>query len=505
MEPPPQIVILAIGAAEEGAEAVELDPLEHRRRAAGADRGRVRRRDAVDLDGIEFVEPLALQQRKGGNVVKRIAEIGEQHRAPVVLGQAAERGGDQYIGFGIDADQIAPFGDRVDPLRRAGVGGHVEPLEPLVALAFEIEAERGVDRAAHRLARRIGRIALCLDRGVEFAREEAQTPDAKAKVVGAEKGNRVGARARTALARNAVEPAAADFVPHGVAPVALMDVALGRCQPVDQRDQLLDHRRELEVAIGRIGEAGARRRLGLRLCAPAVEPRRGRGVEEEGRAEQRRHLLLDLDLHRIDDALHAADAPRHILDRLDAVADRLFARNFGQCAEDGRKKARRAPRFALACLARLAEADRSIIRLGIDIDEAPVDLAPRRPLLERRDRRTERRVGEHRPVDEHPVGRIGLASGRELDADEIGARQPGDTALFEHAVEFAQREGRKGAGKAGGRARRGGEAGDVVEPLARAAVLPEMHNQPVFLLGHARRTVERERHAVPRIVGHRDE
>lgn len=156
-------------------------------------------------------------------------------------------------------------------------------------------------------------------------------------------------------------------------------------------------------------------------------------------------------------------------------------------------------------LARLAEADRAIIGLGIDIDEAPVDLAPRRPLLERRDRRTERRVGEHRPVDEHPVGGIGLASGRKLDADEIRARRPGDTALFEHAVEFAQREGRKGAGKAGGRACRGGEAGDVVEPLARAAVLPEMHDQPVFLLGHARRTVERERHAVPRIVGHRDE
>src|SRR3546814_19299248 len=46
VEPPPQIIILAVGAAEEGAEAVELDPFQHRRRAAGADRGRVRRRAA---------------------------------------------------------------------------------------------------------------------------------------------------------------------------------------------------------------------------------------------------------------------------------------------------------------------------------------------------------------------------------------------------------------------------------------------------------------------------
>jgi hypothetical protein len=52
----PQIVVLAIGAAEEGAEAVELDALQvaaPRR----SDRGRVVRRDAVDLDGIESSSP----------------------------------------------------------------------------------------------------------------------------------------------------------------------------------------------------------------------------------------------------------------------------------------------------------------------------------------------------------------------------------------------------------------------------------------------------------------
>src|SRR3546814_7805324 len=70
VEAAPQIVILAIGAAEKGAEAVELDALQHRRRAAGADRGRVRRGDAVDLDRVEIVISLALQQRRGRDVVR---------------------------------------------------------------------------------------------------------------------------------------------------------------------------------------------------------------------------------------------------------------------------------------------------------------------------------------------------------------------------------------------------------------------------------------------------
>jgi hypothetical protein len=62
---------------------------------------------------------------------------------------------------------------------------------------------------------------------------------------------------------------------------------------------------------------------------------------------------------------------------------------------------------------------------------------------------------------------------RQLDADEVGAVGPVDPALVQNRVDLAQRERREGAGKACRRARRGGEAGDIVEPFAGAAVVPE--------------------------------
>src|SRR3546814_6346833 len=66
---------------------------------------RVGGRDAVDLDRIEFVEPLALKQRQRRDVVEGIAEIGEKHRPPVVLGQFFERRGDDDVGFGVERDK----------------------------------------------------------------------------------------------------------------------------------------------------------------------------------------------------------------------------------------------------------------------------------------------------------------------------------------------------------------------------------------------------------------
>src|SRR3546814_10239991 len=60
----------------------------------------------------------------------------------------------------------------------------------------------------------------------------------------------------------------------------------------------VDHRRQLQMTIGCEGETRARRRLILCLGAPFGEARRGRRVEKEGRAEQRRDLFLDLDLDR---------------------------------------------------------------------------------------------------------------------------------------------------------------------------------------------------------------
>src|SRR5690606_18088991 len=135
----------------------------------------------------------------------------------------------------------------------------------------------------------------------------------------------------------------------------------------------------------------------------------------------------------------------HALDHLDILADRLFARDRRQRAEDRRQKAGQLPLFA--GFARLADADRLIIGLGVDIDEAPVDLAPRRALLQGRDRRAEGRVREYRAVDQHAVGGVAVARARQLRADEGVARGPPGATLFERRIELAQREGREGARK----------------------------------------------------------
>src|SRR3954468_4367901 len=53
VEAAPQIIVLAIGSAEEGAEAVELEPLQRRPRPAFSNSGGVVGRDSVDLDRVE--------------------------------------------------------------------------------------------------------------------------------------------------------------------------------------------------------------------------------------------------------------------------------------------------------------------------------------------------------------------------------------------------------------------------------------------------------------------
>src|SRR3546814_14100766 len=55
------------------------------------------------------------------------------------------------------------------------------------------------------------------------------------------------------------------------------------------------------------------------------------------------------------------------------------------------------------------ELDRAMARLGIDIDEAPVDLPPGGPVPERADGLGEGGVGQHRTVDKHRI--LGPAPG----------------------------------------------------------------------------------------------
>ena len=91
VEAAPQIVVLAIGAAEEGAEAGELDALERGGGAARADRGGIVGRDAIDLDRLELLLALGIEQGQRGDVVEGEAEIGEQRGAARALGQRGER------------------------------------------------------------------------------------------------------------------------------------------------------------------------------------------------------------------------------------------------------------------------------------------------------------------------------------------------------------------------------------------------------------------------------
>ena len=62
VQTPPQIIILAIRAAEECAKTVELDALQRRLRTTAANAGGIVRANAIDLDRVELVEAFALQQ-----------------------------------------------------------------------------------------------------------------------------------------------------------------------------------------------------------------------------------------------------------------------------------------------------------------------------------------------------------------------------------------------------------------------------------------------------------
>jgi hypothetical protein len=103
------------------------------------------------------------------------------------------------------------------------------------------------------------------------------------------------------------------------------------------------------------------------------------------------------------------------------------------------------------CLAGRVEAYPFDPRLGIEVNEAAVDLAPRRPALERVNGRTEGRVGKDGAVDQHGLVdvAIGVVAGQGAGEERLAAR-PGFPALGQGGVELADLEGRKSAGEAGG-------------------------------------------------------
>ena len=142
--------------------------------AAAADRRRVFRRDPVDLHRIEFVEALALEQGERCDVVEREAEIGEDQRAAVRLGERRQDLGEQPVRFLVELLEREQGSERGH--RRRGVAlGRLETAGMGVG-GGGVAADQLVDhfpRPLERLARRV----RPLGDPAQMAGKEAQPPD----------------------------------------------------------------------------------------------------------------------------------------------------------------------------------------------------------------------------------------------------------------------------------------------------------------------------------------
>jgi hypothetical protein len=174
-----------------------------------------------------------------------------------------------------------------------------------------------------------------------------------------------------------------------------------------------------------------------------------------------------------------------------------------------RKKARRG-RFVLIlarfrCLVAIESESAAGCRLGVDIDEAPVDLAPGRAILERHDRGCERRVAQHRAIDQH--GAFGLPQRVPLGqhaGEKTGAPRPVAVHAGKHLIQLAHRKGRKRARKARGRARGENKFGRVRQ-ISLTELGAEWDSEPVFHLPHLGRAVEPQHFGIALEVRHRDD
>ena len=108
---------------------------------------------------------------------------------------------------------------------------------------------------------------------------------------------------------------------------------------------------------------------------------------------------------------HALNAAGPVFDHVQAVAYRLFAGYVRCCTKDGCEKA---GGFGGAFIGLSAPPDAEAGQAGfrVDINEAPVDFAPCRPVAQCADRLCKGRIGQHRSVNKE--GRIERAGGKLL-------------------------------------------------------------------------------------------
>ena len=498
MEATPQIIILAIRAAEERAEAVELNALQRRCRAAAADADGIVGGDAIDLDCIEFVEAVALQQRQGGDVEIRKAEITQQDWPFYVPCQAGKGDGEPFLGALIERLQVHRRAEFVE--QRPGIAAQLPDILAQMriavgALAFEIVGQARIDCVADRGEFGFGLIALQIG---DAPREQAQATQAEAEIEGPQERDRRGARPAGKARCHVVEPArghGGGDVRANPAPALRPRLAAGMMQQIGNR---LDHAGDLQMAISGIAIASTFRRCRLRALPPRGQPCLRRRIEEQRIAKQRLDLLFDLGADAGNDRPHPLDLARAFGDLFQIVANRLLAGEFGNRADDRLKEA-----GGLGVGG--AEVDRAA-GVRIDIDEPPVDLAARGAFAQRLDRRSEGCIVEHRAIDQHcALGGVRGELARQDASEERRALRPGFLARREHAIELADHEGRESAGEARRRARGKGEFGGVGEAFTGQPVIAERHHHAVFDLDHFGRRIERQPFGMPAKIGDGDE
>ena len=186
---------------------------------------------------------------------------------------------------------------------------------------------------------------------------------------------------------------------------------------------------------------------------------------------------------------------RNRLDRAQAVADRLLARNIGEGAQDGAEKA-----------GRLAGHCAIVVHpgLGIEIDKAPVHLAMRRPLAQGGQRRAKGPVVEHGAIDQVDAFRVRAAGQHPID--EGLPPRPVFAAAGEHVVDLGNSCRREGAGKARRGAGRKHQIRRRAEvPLRAVAGAGKADHQAVLGLGHFFRRVQPQALGGAVIIGDRHE
>ena len=216
MKAAPEVIVLAIGAAEEGAEIVKFGPAQGRRRAAVADALGIVGADAVDFYWVEFGQALVAQQGQGGDVVEGEAEIGEEHATLEIGGHVSQRLGQHFFCAIVDFRQQALFLYVVEQGCRFAhdTACYIGEFLPESARVFLLEIQRKnlEYRIAALLQRVVGNFRVSLPIAREAAGKQAQAADAETDIVLAEEGDCLGRSASLGVGER-FEPAPVQLAP----------------------------------------------------------------------------------------------------------------------------------------------------------------------------------------------------------------------------------------------------------------------------------------------------